>query len=63
VPRLASVAPSFYSTRFGMVPSNCCFRWPPFYCGKKQEYYNRKYHGGGRRGRPPNCDFNCHGER
>jgi hypothetical protein len=62
-PRLASVAPSLYSSPFGIVPSNCCFSWPPFYCRKKQEYFNRKYHGGGRRGRPPNCDFNCHGDQ
>jgi hypothetical protein len=59
---LASV-PAFYSAPFTLGPSNCCFGWYPFYCGKKQEYYNRKYHGGGRRGRPPNCDLNCQGHR
>ena len=61
-PRLPSVAPVFYYAPFGMMPPNCCFSWPPFYCGKKQEYYNRKYHGGGRRGRPPHCEFNCQGQ-
>jgi hypothetical protein len=60
-PRLAPVAPPFFSGHFGMLPSNCCFGWYPFYCAKKQEYYNRKYHGGGRRGRPPKCDINCQG--
>ena len=58
---LAPVAPAFNSGHFGMLPSNCCFFWFPFYCSKKQEYYNRKYHGGGRRGRPPKCDINCQG--
>jgi hypothetical protein len=60
--RLPSVAPSFYSAPFLGAPSNCCFSWPPFYCRKKLEYYNRKYHGGGRKGRPPKCEFNCHGQ-
>jgi hypothetical protein len=59
-PILASLPPPLYSAPFTMVPSNCCFGWYPFYCPKKQQYYNRKYHGGGRRGRPPNCDLNCH---
>jgi hypothetical protein len=58
-PRLAPLYPSFYSTPLCMVPYNCCFGLPPFYCGKKLEYCNRKRHGGGRRGRPPNCNFNC----
>jgi hypothetical protein len=54
-PRLAPLPhPSFYSSPLYMVPSNCCFDLPPFYCGKKLEYCNRK-----RRGRPPNCNFNC----
>jgi len=52
--RLAPLHPSFYSTPFYVVPSNCCFGLPPFYCGKKLECCNRK-----RRGRPPNCNFNC----
>ncbi len=60
-PIVASVRPPFFSGHFGMLPSNCCFGWYPFYCAKKQEYYNRKYHGGGRRGRPPKCDINCQG--
>jgi hypothetical protein len=62
-PILASLPPPFYSASYSMVPSNCCFGWYPFYCAKKQEYNNRKYHGGGRRGRPPNCDLNCQGHR
>jgi hypothetical protein len=61
-PILAPVPPAFNSGHFGMLPSNCCFYWYPFYCAKKQDYYNRKYHGGGRRGRPPKCDLNCQGK-
>ena len=53
-PRLAPLHPSFYCSPLYMIPSNCCFGLPPFYCGKKLEYCNRK-----RRGRPPNCNFNC----
>jgi hypothetical protein len=60
-PIVASLPPPFFSGHFGVLPSNCCFGWYPFYCAKKQEYFNRKYHGGGRRGRPPKCDFNCLG--
>ena len=62
-PIVASVRPPFFSGHFGVLPlpSHCCFGWYPFYCAKKQEYYNRKYHGGGRRGRPPKCDINCQG--
>jgi hypothetical protein len=56
------VAPWFCPAPFSMAPSNCCFSWPPFYCAKKQEYHNRKYHGGGRKGRPPKCEFNCQGQ-
>jgi hypothetical protein len=57
------VAPWFYSGPVSVAPSNCCFGWPPFYCKKKLDYYNRKYHGGGRKGRPPNCEFNCQGQK
>jgi hypothetical protein len=59
---LPSVAPWFYPSPLSLAPSDCCFSWPPFYCKKKREYYNRKYHGGGRKGRPPKCEFNCQGQ-
>jgi hypothetical protein len=58
----ALVAPPFYSAPFGIIPYNCCFNWPPFYCPKKQDYLFRKHHGQGRRGRPPNCSLNCQGQ-
>jgi hypothetical protein len=62
-PILASLHPSFYSAPpLHRVPLNCCFNWQPFYCRKKQECINRKHHGG-RRGRPPNCNFNCPRQR
>ena len=61
-PTLAPVDPPFFRVHYGYRPPNSCFNWPPYYCGKKQEYYNRKYHCGGRRGRPPNCEINCPGQ-
>jgi hypothetical protein len=62
-PRPASVAPAFYYAPFGMIPHDCCFNWPPYYCPKKQDYVVRKQHHGGCRGRPPNCNFNCPGRK
>ena len=56
-------APWFCPAPLSVDSSNCCFGWPPFYCKKKLDYYNRKYHGGGRKGRPPNCEFNCQGQK
>jgi hypothetical protein len=60
---LPAPAPPFYCAPFGMMPAHSCFNWPPYYCAKKQEYYNRKYHCGGRRGRPPKCNSSCQGFR
>jgi hypothetical protein len=61
--RPPSAAPRFCSAPLRVTPSNCCFSWLPFHCGKKREHSYWKGHGGGRKEPPQNCEFNCQGQR